>query len=151
MSGLSAWDEAKSILRRLLRWGHKGETAGAQVRPPAKPAADSAPVAWIEVADLAKKLAAGWDAAIIDVRGANEFEGPVGHIAGAINAPLAELPGRLAEFSSLAGRSIVLVCHTDKRSSAAWSMLRAAGHERVFVLKGGMDRWNRESAPADQP
>jgi rhodanese-related sulfurtransferase len=104
--------------------------------------------AWIEPADLRQRLAAGDPVLLLDVRGADEFAGPLGHIGGAVNLPLPELPAHLAELVA-EQRPIVAVCLTDKRSARAAAELAAAGHREVAVLRGGMDRWRREGI--DQP
>jgi rhodanese-related sulfurtransferase len=41
----------------------------------------------------------------------------------------------------------VLVCKTDKRSASAAAVLDAAGFGDVFVLRGGMVRWNEAGLP----
>jgi rhodanese-related sulfurtransferase len=104
-------------------------------------------VRWIEVGELAPRLAGAEAIAVIDVRGPDEFSGPLGHIAGARNVPLPELPGRVAELRSLIETPVVLVCKTDKRSASAAVMLDAAGFHDVFVLRGGMVRWNEAEFP----
>jgi rhodanese-related sulfurtransferase len=104
--------------------------------------------AWIEPAELQRRLAAGEPLLLLDVRGPDEFAGPLGHIAGAVNLPLPELPARLAELAA-EPRPIVAVCLTDKRSARAATELAASGHRDVGVLRGGMDRWRREGI--DQP
>lgn len=98
---------------------------------------------WIEPADLERRIVAGDPLLLLDVRGTDEFVGPLGHIAGAVNLPLPELPGRLAELAA-EQRPIVAVCLTDKRSARAAADLVAAGHRDVAVLRGGMDRWCRD-------
>jgi rhodanese-related sulfurtransferase len=103
---------------------------------------DNGPV-WVEPGDLRRRLAAGGPLLVLDVRGADEFTGPLGHIAGAVNLPLPELPARLAALAA-EPRPIVLVCLTDRRSARAAAELAAAGHRDVAVLRGGMDRWRRE-------
>jgi 3-mercaptopyruvate sulfurtransferase SseA len=45
----------------------------------------------------------------IDVRGADEFQGPLGHLAGAINIPLAALPAKIRELTEFKRRPIVTV------------------------------------------
>jgi rhodanese-related sulfurtransferase len=100
--------------------------------------------AWLEPADLQRRLAAGEPLLLLDVRGADEFTGPLGHLAGAVNLPLPELPAHLAELAA-EPRPIVAICLTDKRSARAAVELAAAGHRDVAVLRGGMDRWRRES------
>ena len=86
---------------------------------------------------------------VIDVRGPHEFSGPLGHIAGAKNLPVGELPSRLVEIEAVKDESIVVVCRTDKRSANAAALLRAAGFRDVHVLRGGMERWNRTGLPVE--
>ena len=47
---------------------------------------------WIEADELASLLKEGPGIALVDVRGADEFTGPLGHIADAANLPVGELP-----------------------------------------------------------
>ena len=101
-------------------------------------------VRWIEIGELVPRLDAAGTIAVIDVRGP---EGPLGHIANARNVPLPELPARVAELGSLVQTPVVLVCKTDKRSASAAAMLDAAGFRDVFVLRGGMVRWNEAGLP----
>jgi rhodanese-related sulfurtransferase len=105
-------------------------------------------VRWIEVGELAPRLAGTETLTVIDVRGPDEFEGPLAHIANAHNVPLPELSGRIAELASLTERPLVLVCKTDKRSARAAAVLDAAGFRDVLVLRGGMVRWNEARLPA---
>ena len=44
----------------------------------------------------------------------------------------------------------MLVCHTDKRSSNAATVLAQAGFSDVLILRGGMARWNDVGLPVDQ-
>src|SRR5215472_9013277 len=96
--------------------------------------------AWLDVAALRRRLAAAPAPLVVDVRGRDEFDGPLGHIEGARNIPLAELPAQRAELAG-AGRPVVLVCLTDKRSAAAAAQLAAAGLREISVLRGGMTAW----------
>ena len=80
---------------------------------------------------------------MIDVRRPDEFDGPLGHIAGAKNLPVGDLPGRLIEIEAVKDEPIVLVCQMDKRSANAAALLREAGFRDVRVLRGGMERWQR--------
>lgn len=110
-------------------------------------------VRWIEVGELAPRLHGREAVAVIDVRGPDEFSGPLGHIANARNVPLPELPRRVAELGPLAETPVVLVCKTDKRSASAATVLDAAGFRDVSVLRGGMVRWNEAGLPVanDKP
>ena len=107
------------------------------------------PLSWIEVADLKRYFDSGDAITVIDVRGPDEFIGPLGHIANARNIPVGELPGRLSELAELEQKSIVLVCRTDKRSSAAGQRLREAGFTHVSVLRRGMEQWNEAGLPVE--
>jgi rhodanese-related sulfurtransferase len=109
-----------------------------------RPAGD---LAWVEPGDLRRRLRRGEMRLVIDVREPDEFDGPLGHISGALNLPLAMLGGRGADLAR-AGLPIVLVCLTDKRSSQAAAELAALGVRDVAVLRGGMKGWRGEAAPA---
>jgi rhodanese-related sulfurtransferase len=103
--------------------------------------------AWIDAAELVSRLG---DTAslplVLDVRGPDEFTGPLGHIEGARNLPLPELGARIGEIVGLR-RSVVCVCKTDRRSAAAADQLLAAGANNVSVLRGGMESWRRLGLP----
>ena len=95
---------------------------------------------WVEVAALRQRMAGADAPLVVDVRGADEFDGPLGHIEGALNVPLSELPAHQGRIAA-GGRPIVCVCLTDKRSAAAAGQLSAAGIGPVEVLRGGMKAW----------
>jgi rhodanese-related sulfurtransferase len=102
-------------------------------------AAAAAPI-WVEAAELRCGLAGEGAPVVVDVRGPDEFDGPLGHIDGARNIPLAELPTHTKELAA-EGRRLVMVCLTDKRSAQAAAELLAAGVRDVAVLRGGMKTW----------
>jgi uncharacterized membrane protein YdjX (TVP38/TMEM64 family)/rhodanese-related sulfurtransferase len=102
-------------------------------------------VRWIEVGELVQRLGGAKPITVIDVRGPDEFTGPLGHIAQARNVPLTELR-RITELAS-PETPVVLVCKTDKRSASAAVLLEAAGFRDVVVLRGGMARWNEAALP----
>jgi uncharacterized membrane protein YdjX (TVP38/TMEM64 family) len=52
---------------------------------------------FIEATTLKQRLDLGEEPGLIDVRTAEEFDGPPGHIAGSINIPIAEISRRLGE------------------------------------------------------
>jgi len=101
------------------------------------------PLSWISTAELRRRLDAGVQLTVVDVRGREEFTGPLGHIPGARNLPLTEFPARTHEIGAGDARPIVLVCRTDKRSAAAAGILGRAGVHDVMVLRGGMEEWRR--------
>ena len=84
---------------------------------------------------------------ILDVREADEFTGPLGHIAGAVLIPLGELAGRAGELSH--DRPIVAVCRAGSRSAQALTILQQKGFNDVANLTGGMLRWRAEAHPVE--
>ena len=97
---------------------------------------------WISAGDLAERLSAGEALTLLDVRSGDEFNGPMGHIDGALNIPVDELGQRLDELRRDRLGPIVAICRTDRRSAAAQELLQKAGFEEVTVLQGGMTKWN---------
>ncbi len=85
------------------------------------------------------QLLAGSDPQLIDVRTPLEFS--AGHIRGAINIPIYELPGRLASLKLDPARPIVAVCATAHRSPPAIRQLHGAGYKNAVQLKNGMLAW----------
>lgn len=102
---------------------------------------------WIAAEQLAARLNASSEAIVIDVRGAEEFSGPLGHIRDARNIPIDALPSRFDDLRGLTDKSVILVCHTDKRSARAAILLNGAGFRNVRVLRGGMVRWHEAGFP----
>jgi uncharacterized membrane protein YdjX (TVP38/TMEM64 family)/rhodanese-related sulfurtransferase len=107
------------------------------------------PFAFMEVDELKRRLDSGESLMVIDVRGVDEFVGPLGHITIARNIPIAELGGQLAGFAGFERAPMVLVCRTDKRSASAARTLREAGFTQVNVLRRGMEQWNASGLPVE--
>ena len=99
------------------------------------------PEEWISRRELQRLLMEEPRPIIVDVRGPDEFHGPLGNIPTALNIPLGELPARSNGLRNPGGLPLVIVCRTDKRSQKAASMLRATGIANVRVLRGGMEGW----------
>src|SRR5208282_2758482 len=76
---------------------------------------------------------------LLDVREVVEFDGPLGHIAGAQLIPLGELAQRAQTLPN--DRPIVTVCRAGARSAQATVILQRAGLTDVARLAGGMLRW----------
>jgi adenylyltransferase/sulfurtransferase len=81
---------------------------------------------------------------LLDVREPYEYQ--AGHLAGAINIPLGELPGRLAEVAPAS--TAVFICRSGGRSLAACQMALAAGMPAPVNLEGGMLAWAAAIDPA---
>jgi rhodanese-related sulfurtransferase len=95
---------------------------------------------WIEPQALATRLGCKDPPLVLDVRGPDEFTGPLGHIREATNVPLNELPTHLPALVR-ENRPLVVVCKTDRRSATAAQQLQEAGLSDVSVLRGGMEQW----------
>ncbi len=74
-------------------------------------------------------------AQLVDVRTVGEYRG--GHIDGAANIPIDQLPGRTGELSK--DKPVVVYCQSGARSARAASLLRERGYD-VFDL-GGIGNW----------
>ncbi len=98
--------------------------------------------AFVSPEELKQGLAGEPRPLVVDVREPDEFEGPLGHIEGAINIPLGQLQAVWADPGACAP-PVVVVCRTDKRSAKAAGILRARGVENVKVLRGGMEAWSK--------
>jgi len=100
------------------------------------------------------ELAPAWVAAhrneitLLDVRSAEEYNGPDGHVAGSLLLPLPELEQRSGEIPT--GKPVVVVCHSGSRSALATQQLLKAGLDQVANLHGGLSRWTAEGYPLEE-
>jgi uncharacterized membrane protein YdjX (TVP38/TMEM64 family)/rhodanese-related sulfurtransferase len=104
---------------------------------------------FIEATELRDRLKSTPETVVIDVRTPEEFNGPLGHILGARNIPVGELPASLESRAEMKNTAIVLVCKSDKRSAKGAVLLRDAGFAQVSVLRGGMENWKRNGYPVE--
>jgi rhodanese-related sulfurtransferase len=79
-------------------------------------------------------------ARVIDVRTAAEFA--AGHIAGAENVPVDDVPTAAAGWAKTA--PLVVYCATGARSLNAAEYLKAQGFTRVYNLAAGVAAWDGE-------
>lgn len=102
--------------------------------PAPTPVADKA----IDPARAKALIAKG--AVVLDVRSDGEFK--EGRLDQAINIPVQELQGRMAEVHQLThdnkSKPIVVYCSAGKRAAEAKAQLEAAGYKQV-VNGGGLD------------
>src|SRR3989338_6677776 len=88
-------------------------------------AAGAAPT--LSVKELKQRLDTRNNVLVLDVRSAEEYHGPLGHIAGSRHIAISELPERLAELKDYHYHTVAVVCRTDMRSAKAVAHLRQAG------------------------
>lgn len=81
---------------------------------------------------------------LVDIRDSKEYES--GHIANALNIPLAKLDTRMVELDKHRDKTVVLVDKQGQHSASAGRKLRVSGFE-VRRLQGGMGEWRSQSLP----
>ena len=84
---------------------------------------------------------------VLDVRSQEEFDGPLGHLAGAHLLPLEALRDRLDEVPK--DKPVIAVCRSGMRSGQAARILEDAGRERIANLEGGVLEWHRQALPIE--
>ena len=89
------------------------------------------------------------NALVLDVREANEIA--QGHILDAIHIPVGSFAGRIGEIDEHKDRAVIVSCRSGHRSARACVMLRKAGFEKVFNLKGGVLSWQNSNLPLELP
>lgn len=82
---------------------------------------------------------------IVDVRGPDEFWGPLGHVLHSELVPLPELMGAAEGWDK--DDTYVLVCRSGGRSGKAAMMMKEMGFAHAVSMNGGMLRWNDEGLP----
>jgi hydroxyacylglutathione hydrolase len=82
---------------------------------------------------------------LIDVRGPGEFAH--GHIPGARNIPLGDLPARLEEIPR--NRPVVVHCQSGARAAIAASLLKANGFRGARLFPGGFGEWRDSGRPVE--
>jgi rhodanese-related sulfurtransferase len=90
--------------------------------------------------------AAGQSLVFLDVRTPEEFVS--GHVPGAVNIPVKQLPDRLAELGK--GDRLVVYCERGPRAMAAVDTLSRAGYTDVSHMTGDMAGWRAAGLPIEK-
>jgi glyoxylase-like metal-dependent hydrolase (beta-lactamase superfamily II) len=107
--------------------------------------------------DLTRRLAAGEDLSILDIRELDEFED--WHIAGAVNVPLynaisggdySVVEEKLSAATLDKGKPVVAVCRSGNTSKVCVQALTSMGYEAAS-LYGGMRDWSNAWTEASIP
>jgi len=99
--------------------------------------------------DEARRLHEAGQALLVDIRESDEHA--TGAAAGALLLPMSQLRQRINELPTDASRPLLLICHTQSRSSATQKALRQRGYGHVRYVHGGMRDWARRSWPMVRP
>jgi len=97
----------------------------------------------ISVSDARAMIQSSSNLMLVDVRTPGEYA--QGHLKGAINIPLSDLPVRIGGLEQ--NRPILVYCQTGSRSAQASSILVKAGFTQVYNLDGGMTAWINSGYP----
>ena len=104
----------------------------------------------LDVPELKRRLDAGEDMLVLDVRPLDGYTGDLGHIAGVTHIPLNELEQRIHELDAYQEKPIVTICRTDRMSSTAAQLLAQKGFSNVQVARQGMTDWNKNGYPVER-
>ena len=80
---------------------------------------------------------------VVDVRTPEEYA--QGHLAGAVNISLSDLPLRIGSLDP--NRPILVYCRTGHRSAQASAILVNAGFTQVYNMAGGITAWINSGYP----
>jgi adenylyltransferase/sulfurtransferase len=110
----------------------------------------SAPIDQMPVEELKRRLDAGENVVVLDVR--EPFEVAIANLQkakpGVKHIPLGDLGKRLGELEEFRGSEIVVHCKMGGRSQKAAEQLQAAGFAKVHNLAGGITAWSEKIDPS---
>jgi rhodanese-related sulfurtransferase len=78
---------------------------------------------------------------VIDIRSAADFDGPGGHVAGAISAPLDQIETQLPLLVPYQNSTLLVYGNDDEDGARGARVLVAAGFRNVVLIKGGLSEW----------
>ena len=88
------------------------------------------------------------DALVVDLRAADEYA--KGHILGAKNLPLADLPRRAGELEKYKSKPLIVHCGDGNRAGGGMALLRKQGFANVVNLTGGYAAWQQAGLPVEK-
>ena len=84
-------------------------------------------------------------ALLLDLRTNADYSS--GHILSARNIPAAELEGRQKELQKYKSGPVILCSNRDSDGVKAGRVLKFAGFEKIYSLKGGLEAWRSANLP----
>ena len=103
----------------------------------------------MEVQTAKRKLDAGEDVLLLDVRTAEDYVGEQGHVKGSVLIPVEELDKRLSEIENYQEKTVMIICRTDRRSAKAAQILTKHGFADVHIIRNGMTAWHEAGYEID--
>ncbi len=137
----SAFKYASSLVKHLTGLGAGQSTSGARRDPLYVEMIENVranPDLTVDVA-AAHELWKNEGTLVIDVRTHDEYR--AGHIQGAVNIPLAELPDRTAELPADRNTPVLTVCQRGNISLPGVLFLSTLGYRKARSITGGNSSW----------
>jgi rhodanese-related sulfurtransferase len=97
----------------------------------------------ISVSEASAMIQSSPNLLVVDVRTTEEFA--QGHLQGAINIPLSNLPTQISSLGR--NRPVLVYCQTGHRSAQAATLLTNAGFTQVYDMNGGLNAWINAGYP----
>jgi glyoxylase-like metal-dependent hydrolase (beta-lactamase superfamily II)/rhodanese-related sulfurtransferase len=124
--------------------------AGSESACMCQPATVPPGVVEASVEEVRRRISSGGVDLLLDVREPDEYEGPLGHVPGAVLIPLGDLEARLSEIESYRDGEVVAICRSGSRSARACAILSAAGFRSVSNMTGGTMAWAEKGFPVER-
>lgn len=104
---------------------------------------------WLQInADAAFDFIEQVEPFILDVRRGDEFA--AGYIEFAVNIPIAELDGRIAELPQNLDAPFLVYCAVGIRGNFALTYLKMLGYTNIRNIRGGYGAWTAADLPVVQ-
>ena len=78
---------------------------------------------------------------VLDIRPAEQYRGPDGHIAGAISAPFETIEKQLPELLPYQNETVLVYGSSSTDGALAARLLSVAGFRNVVHIDGGLESW----------
>ena len=78
---------------------------------------------------------------VLDIRAADLYRGPDGHIAGAISAPFETIEKQLPELLPYQNQTVLVYGQNSTDGALAARLLSVAGFKSIVHIDGGLESW----------
>jgi rhodanese-related sulfurtransferase len=78
---------------------------------------------------------------VLDIRAADLYRGPDGHIAGAISAPFDTIEKQLPELLPYQNQTVLVYGQNSTDGALAARLLSVAGFKSIVHIDGGLESW----------
>ena len=78
---------------------------------------------------------------VLDVRSADAYRGPEGHVAGSLSAPFETIERQLPELLPYQNQTVLVYGDTSTDGAVAAKLLTVAGFRNVVHIAGGIKAW----------